>query len=67
MIELAFVACLASATPQCRSENLLFVDVSLTACMIRGQSELATWTERHPGWEIRKWSCRAQDRTITKA
>lgn len=67
MIELAFIACLASATPHCRNETLLFVEIPLTACVIRGQSELATWTETHPGWRVQNWSCRSHEPGVLKA
>lgn len=67
MIELAFVVCLLDAPATCRDESLLFVDVPLMVCMTQGQYELASWTEKHPGWVVQKWSCQTYDPTQTEA
>lgn len=61
MIELAFVACLAATPSTCRDHTLLFTNTSLMLCVLRGQMQLAIWTEVHPGWEIESWSCRSLD------
>ena len=62
MIELVFIACLASQPADCRSETLLFTDATPLECLLRAQGELALWAERHPTWRIGRWSCAAQDR-----
>lgn len=67
MIELAFIACLAAAPTTCRNESLLFVDVPLVICVQRGQIELASWTEKHPGWVVQKWLCRKHHPKRTEA
>ncbi|WP_138469336.1 hypothetical protein [Poseidonocella sp. HB161398] len=58
MIELAFVICLAASPGACREESKIYVDLPLRACLLRGQAELARWSGTHPGWLIRRWSCR---------
>lgn len=60
MIELAFVACLAGAPTTCEDHSLLYADVSLMLCIMRGQAQLARWAEDNPGWNIREWRCRTQ-------
>lgn len=59
MIELAVSACLA-ASPVCRDFSQLFDarEVSLMTCMISGQLTVAGWQESHPGWTVRRWTCR---------
>ena len=61
MIELSFVVCLAAAPSDCRTERLQFVNVSPMTCLVGAQAQLASWQERHPGWEIRRWTCRTRD------
>lgn len=58
MIELAFVACLAGSQSTCEDHSLLYADVSLMLCVMQGQAQLAAWAEHHPGWDIRRWTCR---------
>lgn len=59
MIELLFVACLATATDECRERSLLFTDITPMQCLIGAQPELAKWSENHPNMEIRSWKCRS--------
>jgi hypothetical protein len=61
MIELAFIACLSAGPPACRDQSLLYVDVSLMLCVLRGQAQLAAWSEQNPDWEIQEWACRIHD------
>lgn len=61
MIELAFLACLALSPATCRDQQLLFADVPLIVCMLQGQTQLAAWAERNPGWEVSRWECRPHD------
>lgn len=58
MIELIFVACLASAPDECNEQRLLFTDVSPMACMMGAQPQLAKWTQDWPGYEIQSWKCK---------
>lgn len=58
MIELIFIACLAgTATERCLEQSLLFQDVPLQLCALRGQAALADWAGRHPDWRIEEWHC----------
>lgn len=63
MIELLISACLASS-PVCRDFSLLFDsrEVSLMTCMISGQTVIAPWQKGHPGWKVRRWTCRPAER-----
>ncbi|WP_299672022.1 hypothetical protein [uncultured Roseobacter sp.] len=63
MIELLFVACLATAPEECRERSLLFTDISPMQCLMGAQPELAKWTASHPNQEIKSWRCR----TVTLA
>jgi hypothetical protein len=58
MIELLFVACLASAPEDCRERSLVFSDITPMQCLMGAQPELAKWTASHPQMEIRSWRCR---------
>ncbi|NAZ35827.1 hypothetical protein [Rubellimicrobium sp. CFH 75288] len=58
MIELVFVACLSASPEICERRSLLFVDISLVSCAMAAQPELVRWTETHPGWQVRRWTCR---------
>lgn len=57
MIELLFVACLATAPEECRERSLLFTDITPMQCLMGAQPELAKWSEAHPNMEIRNWRC----------
>lgn len=59
MIELVFVACLATAPEDCREQSLVYSDVPLGLCLMRAQVELAQWAGNHPDWQIDRWSCHA--------
>lgn len=58
MIELLFVACLASAPTECRERNLLFTDITPMTCMMGAQPQLAKWVAAHPNFTIQSWKCR---------
>lgn len=58
MIELLFVACLATAPDQCRERSLVFTDITPMQCLMGAQPELAKWTNQHPNLEIKSWRCR---------
>lgn len=57
MIELLFVACLASAPTDCRERSLVFADVTPNECLMGAQPELAKWINQHPGHMIKSWRC----------
>ncbi|TNC69827.1 hypothetical protein [Rubellimicrobium roseum] len=57
MIELAFVVCLGTEPMRCEQKAMQFADVSLMACLMGAQPQLAEWLNDHPGWEVRRWTC----------
>lgn len=59
MTELFFLVCLAASPDVCEERALQYLDVSLGACVMQAQPQLARWSEEHPGWAVRRWSCRA--------
>jgi len=63
MIELLFVACLASSPTDCRQRSMLFTDVTPMQCLMGAQPELAKWASTHPKYRIQSWRCR----TVTVA
>lgn len=58
MIELLFVACLASAPEDCRERSLVFTNVTPIQCLMGAQPELAKWANSHPNFTIQSWRCR---------
>ena len=58
MIELLFVACLASAPTECRERSLVFSDVAPMQCLMGAQPELAKWASTHPKFRVQSWRCR---------
>ncbi|MCV3274046.1 hypothetical protein [Roseobacter sinensis] len=58
MIELLFVACLATAPDECRERSLVFTDISPMQCLMGAQPELAKWSASHPNFDIKSWRCR---------
>lgn len=67
MIELLFLACLASAPDECQTRSLVFANVTQLECVIGAQPLLAKWVESHPQWEVSQWKCRHVDTTKTEA
>ena len=59
MIELLIAACLSSPSPECRDFSLLYdpADLTLMACAVHGQQQIASWQQSHPGWTVARWSC----------
>ena len=59
MIELVIAACLSSASAECRDFSMLYdpYDLSLMACALHGQQQIAQWHETHPEWTVARWSC----------
>ncbi len=59
MIELIFVACLATAPEDCRERSLVFSNITPMQCLMAAQPELAKWSVAHPNMDIRSWRCKA--------
>ncbi|WP_172329894.1 hypothetical protein [Mangrovicoccus sp. HB161399] len=66
MIELVFIACFATGDGHCENRSLLYQDIGMMTCMVHGQSELAQWTQTHPGWQIDSWKCRILDHSVAE-
>ena len=60
MIELAFIVCLIDSPDRCRDVGLTYSAENLTPmqCVIRAQPELAKWANEHPGWQVKRFTCR---------
>ena len=58
MTELLFTVCLAASPSVCEEQSLRYVDLSPRTCVMAAQPELARWSVEHPGWSVRRWSCR---------
>lgn len=58
LIELIFVTCLAREPGTCHEESHLFAEpISIMGCMMAAQPYMAAWSETHPDWVVRSWSC----------
>ena len=36
-------------------------EVSVMTCMLHGQTQIASWKERHEGWDVEQWQYRPRD------
>ncbi len=59
MIEILLSVCLIAGPERCKDERLSFIAENITPrqCMSTGQIEIAKWTEAHPNWWVKRWSC----------
>ena len=59
MIEIAAAVCLIAEPARCKDISLTYEtqSVSVFACAMYGQSELAKWSTSHPGWRVSRWRC----------
>ncbi len=64
MIELAFVVCLSASSTTCESRAMQFSDISVRACTMGAQPQLAQWVNEHPGWQVRRWTCQPFDASL---
>lgn len=67
MVELIFVACLASAPTDCSERRLLFSDISPMTCLIGAQPELAKWVYQHPAYTVASWKCQGYRQDLLDA
>lgn len=60
MIELALVACLTADPSRCKDVGLTYHSEGVTPmqCMMGAASEIAKWSEGHPTWYVKRWTCR---------
>ncbi len=60
MFEIAAAVCMVGSAQNCREIVLSFEADNVTPvnCIMYGQPELAKWTEGHPNWRVRRFTCR---------
>lgn len=63
MTEMLISVCLSATGAECHEFSLLFdgAEMSLLTCMMRGQTIVADWQQHHPGWQVKRWSCRQHE------
>jgi hypothetical protein len=59
MVEILFSVCHVTDPARCKEERLSFLaeSVSPHQCMTVGLLEIAKWSEAHPNWWVRRWTC----------
>lgn len=59
MFEILLSVCLAAEPSRCKDEHLtLLEDAALPyQCMLAGQIEIVRWSESHPKWNVKRWTC----------
>jgi hypothetical protein len=60
MIEIVLSVCLLAEPQRCRDEHVTVLAENATPfqCMRYGQLESVKWSEAHPKWSIKRWTCR---------
>ena len=56
MTALVLIFCLQSTPASC-TEQRPIEDLSLQACLIRGQQYASEWLAEHPKWMLSRWRC----------
>jgi hypothetical protein len=64
MIEIVISACLMADLNRCKEVSLTYTAENLTPmqCMSMSMTEIAKWTEEHPNWVAKRWTCRTAGR-----
>ena len=64
MIELILSVCLAADPGRCKDEFLTMMEEGATPyqCKMKGQIEIVKWSEAHPKWQVKRWSCQPAGR-----
>jgi len=64
MLELIVSVCLLEDHSRCKDVSLTYMAESTTPmqCMMMSPGEIAKWSESHPKWFAKKWSCRPAGR-----
>ena len=59
MIEIIVSVCFVLEPKRCKDVNLTFAGDNITAgqCMFAGQVEMAKWSNSHPNWQVKRWTC----------
>ena len=60
VIELFAAVCLIESPTKCKDVSLIYSAEALTPmqCLMQAQPEVAKWIGEHPGWQIKRYSCR---------
>jgi hypothetical protein len=60
MIELFVSVCLLSDPSRCKDVSLVYTTENLTPmqCLMGAPAEIAKWSESHPNWVAKRWTCR---------
>jgi len=58
MIELVVSVCLADDPTRCKDVSLIFDEMSAAQCMMMSPVQIAKWSESHPKWVAKRWTCR---------
>ncbi|SNB76314.1 hypothetical protein SAMN07250955_1152 [Arboricoccus pini] len=58
MVELVVLACLIAKPSYCQGFNIPFQATNMNQCVWQAQIHAAEWSAGHPGWLIRKFTCR---------
>ncbi len=60
VIELFAAVCLIDNPTKCKDVSLIYAAEALTPmqCLMQAQPEVAKWIGEHPGWRIKRYSCR---------
>jgi hypothetical protein len=56
MTALVVVFCLQTAPASCIEQRPI-EDLSLPACLSRGQRYASEWLAEHPKWQLARWRC----------
>jgi len=64
MLELLISVCLIDSPTRCKDVALSYAAESLTPfqCMMGAQPEIAKWSDSHPQWAIKRWTCQPAGR-----
>lgn len=64
MIEIFLVACLVDRPSGCKEVSLVYSAEGVTPmqCLMMSAAEIAKWTEAHPKWVAKRWTCRPAGR-----
>jgi hypothetical protein len=58
LIELVMTVCLAATGADCRDERIILEsNGSPFHCMMESPIHIARWTESHPKWKVKRWTC----------
>jgi hypothetical protein len=64
MLELVISACLLADLNHCKEVSLTYMDEGMTPmqCMMASAVEISKWSQSHPNWFAKRWTCRPAGR-----